>query len=300
MARKPVEPHTLMVGSQELSTFFPQQEHTLPERTVPRDAAAIAADFTSPPIAEVSLAVVFQPIALGVVEAADLWRRHFAEEFPTVEEQAPLRLPQERFDGLPSSTPQFGIELVGTPSLPRLWFTNQKGDELVQVQNDWFARNWREGEGSHQPYPLYPHVREAFAADLAKFESFLSDNDLGPLRVIQAEVTYINHIDQPDLSQVLVAVSPVEGLPSPESVSFGYQYVLVEGGASIGRLHLQANKAVHRKRGEITVLTITARGRPLREGIEGALGFLDRGANEALSAFVKSTRPEMHQKWSAG
>jgi uncharacterized protein (TIGR04255 family) len=248
----------------------------------------------------VSLAVVFQPIALGVVRAADLWRSRFAEEFPTVEEQASLRLPQERFDGLPSSTPQFGIELVGTPSLPRLWFTNERGDELVQIQNDWFARNWREGEGSHQAYPLYPHVREAFATDLAKFASFLSENDLGPLRIVQAEVTYINHIDEPDLSRVLLAVSHVEPLPPPESVSFGTQYVLVEDGAPIGRLHLQANKAVHRKRGEITVLTITARGRPLGEGIEGALAFLDRGADEALSAFVNSTRPEMHQKWSAG
>jgi hypothetical protein len=75
---------------------------------------------------------------------------------------------------------------------------------------------------------------------------------------------------------------------------------LVEDETPIGRLHLQANKAVHRKRGEITVLTITARGRPLGEGIEGALAFLDRGADEALSAFVQSTRPEMHQKWSQG
>jgi uncharacterized protein (TIGR04255 family) len=289
-----------MVRSVELSTVFPQQEHTLPERTVLRDAAAIAADFKSPPIVEVSLAVVFQPIALGVIKAADLWRTHFAGEFPNVEEQAPLRLPQERFDGLPPSIPQFGIELVGAPSLPRLWFTNEKGDELVQVQNDWFARNWREGEGSHQRYPLYEHVRQGFASDLAKFASFVSDNDLGPLRVVHAEVTYINHIDEPDLSQVLVAVSRIKALPPPESLSFGTRYVLVEDGAPIGRLHLDANKAIHRKRGEITVLTITARGRPSGEGMEGALAFLDRGADEALSAFVNSTRPEMHQKWSAG
>ena len=283
-----------------MSTLFPQQEHTLRERTVRRDAAAIAADFKSPPIAEVSLAIVFQPIALGVIEAADLWRSRFAEEFPTVEEQAPLRLPQERFDGLPSSTPQFGIELARTPTLPRLWFTNERGDELIQVQNDWFARNWREGEGSRQPYPLYPHIREAFATDLAKFASFVSDNDLGPLRVIQAEVTYINHIDESDLSRVLLAVSRVGHLPQSESISFGMQYVLVEDETPIGRLHLQANKAVHRKRGDITLLQITARGRPLGEGIEGALAFLDRGADEALSSFVNSTRPEMHQKWSAG
>jgi uncharacterized protein (TIGR04255 family) len=289
-----------MVGSKKLSTISPQQEHALRERTVPRDAAAIAAEFTSPPIVEVSLAVAFQPISLGVIKAADLWRDHFADEFPNVEEQALLKLPQERFDSLPPSTPQFGIELIGTPTLPRLWFTNERGDELVQVQNDWFARNWREGEGSHQPYPRYPHVRDAFAADLAKFAAFVAENGLGPLRVNQAEVTYINHIDEPDLSDVLVAVSRVDALPSPEAVSFGTQYVLVQDGVPIGRLHLQANKAFHRKRGDISVLTITARGRPLGEGIEGALAFLDRGAYEALAAFVNSTRPELHQKWSAG
>ena len=289
-----------MVRSNELSTPFPQQEPPLAERTVPRDAAAIAAGFRSPPIAEVSLAVVFQPLALGVLTAVDLWREKFADEFPNVEEQAPLRLPQERFDGLPYSSPHFGIELVGTPSLPRLWFTNEKGDELVQVQSDWFARNWREGEGSHEPYPLYEYVRTAFARDLAKFEAFLTARHLGPLRPIQAEITYINHIDESDLSQVLTSLARVEQNSEPESVSYGSQHVLMKAQTPIGRLHLQATNAVHRKRGVITVLTITARGLPLGDGIEGALAFLDTGANEALSAFVHSTRPEMHQKWSEG
>lgn len=286
-----------MVGSSKLSTLFPQQEHPLAERTVPNDAAAIAEGFRSPPIVEVSLAVVFQPIGLDVMKAGDLWRTKYVDDFPTVEEQPPIRLPQERFGGTALAQPPFTVEMVTAPSLPRLWFLNKDGTELLQVQPDWFARNWREGGA----YPLYDVVRDAFERDYSRFTTFVDEQGLGPIKPLQAEISYINHIDEPDLSAVLRSVTPNADLPEPEATSFNAQYLLGEDGEPVGRLHLQATKALHRTRGKpITVLTLTARGRPLGDGTAGVLAFLDLGASRALDAFVHSTRPEMHEKWRQG
>jgi uncharacterized protein (TIGR04255 family) len=265
------------------------------------DAAAVAAGFRSPPITEVSLAISFQPLGLGVINLADLWREKFATDFPRVQEQAPIRLPQERFEEPVAQVPPFAFELLPSPSLPRLWFLNNSGTELLQVQADWFARNWRKTDEASQPYPLYPPIREAFARDLDKLGQFSIDRGLGQVQPVQAEITYINHIDEPDLARVLKSVQTIPNLPEAESTSFAVQYVLARDGQSVGRLYVQASKAIHRSSGKpVSVLTITGRGRPLGEGLAGALAFLDFAAKEALNAFIHSTRPEMHELWRHG
>lgn len=262
------------------------------------DAAAIAAEFSSPPITEVSLAVSFQPLDLGLMAVADLWRDEFRKDFPKVQEQAPIRLPQERFEASPAPVPAFSFEMVATPALPRFWFLNEPGTELLQVQPDWFARNWRQTDEAKQPYPLYASTRDAFAKDFGQFVEFVAKRDLGPVVPVQAEITYINHIEEPELSNVLTAVGRVTDIPSPEATAFNVQYVLVKDEHPVGRLYLQASTAIHRTTSKpISALTITARGRPIGDGIQGAMAFLDFGAIKALEAFIHSTRPEMHAKW---
>jgi hypothetical protein len=270
----------------------------LAEGTGKPDAAEVAASFLSPPIEEVSLAVAFQPIPLGVIHASELWRTTFSEEFPEVEEQAPIQLPTETFTGPPIS-PVISVEMVSRPSLPRLWFLNKKnGTDLVQVQADWFARNWRQTAEFRQNYPEYQTIRGSFAKDFAKFISFVEATGIGEIKPVQAEITYINHINQTNIAAVLRTVEDVLELGIPEAGIAGSQYVLVTDGRPVGRLHLQANTALHRiKQEPITVLTITARGRPLGDGIAGVLAFLDLGAQRALEAFVYSTRDNMHEQW---
>jgi uncharacterized protein (TIGR04255 family) len=229
--------------------------------------------------------------------ASELYRTKYAEDFPKVDEQPPIRLPQERFGSEHLGQPPFTVEMVSAPSLPRLWFLNADGTELLQVQPDWFARNWRGG----QAYPMYHVIRDAFERDYSRFIEFVETKRLGAIRALQAEISYINHIDEPDLSAVLRSVVPNEDLPQPEAVAFNAQYVLVKDEEAIGRLHLQATKALHRITGKpITVLTVTARGRPLGDGIAGVIAFLDLGASRALDGFVYSTRPEMHERWRKG
>lgn len=260
------------------------------------EAKAVAAGFLSPPVNEVSLAVAFQPIALGVIAASELWRRQFKSAYPTVDEQGPVRMPIERFEGIPSAT-SFQFELAeGAPRLPRLWFISSDGTELLQLQRDWFARNWRQTDSLAASYPRYPAARDAFERDLRTVAK-----GVGPLRPLQAEITYINHIDEDDVAAVLVSVNAAPAGRTAEFQGFNSQYVLTRDGVQVGRLYLQAQKALRRTSGEgLVVLTITVRGAPIGDGIEGVLRFLDLGSDEALVAFIQATRPALHRKWSSG
>lgn len=261
------------------------------------EAKAVAAGFRSPPVNEVSLAVAFQPVSLGVVAASELWRSRFKSAYPTVEEQGPVRMPIERFEGMPSATSTLQFELSdGSALLPRLWFISPDGSELIQVQRDWFARNWRQTDTSTASYPLYPAAREAFERDLRHVAKVV-----GPLRPLQVEITYINHIDEADMSAVLTSLNPAPTGRVPEFQGYNSQYVLTRDGSPVGRLYLQAQKALRRTSGEgLTVLTITVRGAPMGDGIDGALKFLDLGNEEALVTFIQATRPSLHKKWSSG
>jgi uncharacterized protein (TIGR04255 family) len=263
-------------------------------------AAAIAAEFKSPPITEVGLAVSFQPLGFGIIDLGDLWREKFASEFPVVQEQPPIQLPVERFDRAPAEQPTFSFDLVPAPTLPRLWFLNETGTELLQVQSEWFGRNWRETAESDQKYPLYATLREAFERNYRSLVEFANDRNRNVLPV-QAEVTYTNHIDEPDPVRVLVSLQAVPGLPAPEGTGLSARYVLSRDAGPAARLHIQASTAIHKATNRpISVLNLTVRGRPMGDGIEGTMAFLDYAAEQALEAFISLTRPEMHEQWRQG
>jgi hypothetical protein len=73
-------------------------------------------DFRSPPLAEVALAVQFEP---GTVTAMDAltFRTRVQEEFPRYEEQ-PARPPMSEEFGTTSGVPQLRVELLPAPSTP--------------------------------------------------------------------------------------------------------------------------------------------------------------------------------------
>lgn len=166
-------------------------------------------DFRHPPVVEVVLSAGFQPLpGLGIVEIVKFWEARIQPQLPRYEEQGRYEMPLEQFGGgiqLPSVSWQV---LPGQP-MPRLWFQNDEGSQLLQIQNDWVARNWRR-TGPQSQYPRYPDLRAAFVRDLRVLAEYLSERDMGELRFTQCEVTYINHIpiggdEAPTLASVLKA-----------------------------------------------------------------------------------------------
>jgi uncharacterized protein (TIGR04255 family) len=262
-------------------------------------------DFDYPPVVEVALSVSFDP--LPRVTAADLgalWQLHYRNRgFPFTADQPPLRVLPEQFPA--SAVPALRVELTPIAPTPRMWLTNENGTQLVQVQRDWFARNWRKME-TEEEYPRYPAIRRSFDEDLSHFQSFLESEDLGPMVPRHAEVTYVNQIflggGVERVDQVLNIASPEwhrTFLPSPEFTRLSAQFVIPAGDRTpLGRLYVAAEPAFRASDGApMLLVTLTARGNLPREGLKGLSDFLDIGHRWVVLGFVDVTTEQMHEVW---
>ena len=246
---------------------------------------------------------MFEPPPEFKVAHIGLFWDRIRGEFPKVTEQAPLDLPREvEQEPRRSLEPTLRFETATAPPV-RVWFVSKSGNELLQLQQDRFARNWRRGDVSGR-YPSYENIRGPFERDLRTFEKFMSDEKLGALKPVQAEVTYVNHIrpgvwtTHSELDKVLVNWTAAQGqfLDAPEDARLAWRYVIRDGKKFAGRLHVAAQPA-YAVDDPIFLLTLTARGNPLGPGIEGALKFLDLGHEWIVRGFADLTRPAMQQVW---
>ena len=148
-------------------------------------------DYANPPVIEVVCGVGFTPLpAFKAVHLGLLWER-FRKEYPKVEEQAPLAMPLEQLDVLGGSSSQ--LQFVEVPPLPRVWFLDDKGNGIVQVQRDALLHNWRKLKDADK-YPRFKTVFAEFIDYFGRFGDFARDHDLGSLVPAQYELTYVNHI----------------------------------------------------------------------------------------------------------
>jgi hypothetical protein len=264
-------------------------------------------DYRNPPVIEVALAVGFEPIeGLGTVQLGQLWVERFGVEFPRVEEQPPLQpAAVERFPPVPQP-PGLRVELLGGPQSSRLWFLNAEGTQLVQVQRNWFALNWRE-PGTPTPYPRFPTIRDAFAANFDRFRAFVEEHKLGEVTPSTAEVTYVNHItqagawsDHGDLAKVirLTTQPAMKFLPRMEASRLHVQYVIRgDDGAPRGRLYASADPAFRTETKEpMFVLTLTARGL-VTGGTADLMNFLEVGHQWVVRGFGDLTTDAMQDTW---
>ncbi len=264
--------------------------------------------FDDPPVVEVVLAVQFEPLTeLRTPQIGLLWSA-FRDRLPRIEEHAPLDPVMEKFGvkGPPKGSVRF--EMLQRPPVPRCWFLNEAGTEIIQVQQDRFIHNWRKvGEGDE--YKRYDHERDAFKNDLELFEEFLHREKVGVLVPNQCEVSYVNHIlpgagwaKHGDLSQVVTLFSSEyseDFLPDLEEARLSCSYVIRGGdGQPQGRLHVTVEPAYRRSDDQpIFVLRMMARGRPDGPDIEGVLRFMDTAREWVVRGFAAVTTTGMHKVW---
>lgn len=276
------------------------------KRSQAEDAAL--PEFERPPLAEVVLALQFDPL-VGMTSAhmGGVWAR-FRDKFPRTEDHPLLPGAFERLGG-PREPGAFApsLELVTRPPLPRCWFVSSGGEELLQLQEDRFAHNWRELDGE-AAYPRYSRLRQSFEGEVRCLEEYLLQERIGELRPNQCEVTYINHIlagegwnEHRDAARVFPMLVP-QALPSswsyPEEIRFNTSYRMIEGGEPRGRLHVSITSGfLLPMRKPMFAMTLTARGAPLGNGIPGALAFLDLGHEWIVRGFDSLTGEAMHQAW---
>jgi uncharacterized protein (TIGR04255 family) len=200
------------------------------------------------------------------------------------------------------------VQMLESPPAPRVWFLNEAGTELIQVQSDRFIHNWRKvGEGD--TYPRYEYIRNTFRSELEAFQAILTREEIGEIVPNQCEVTYVNHIvsgsgwnSHGQLGNVLTVFQTAysdDKLAEPEDVRLGLRFVLKDDHSEpIGRLHISA-QPVYRRADHVPMiaLTLTARGRPSGEKLDDVLRCLDVGRDSIVCAFASITTPEMHRIW---
>lgn len=260
-------------------------------------------EYSRPPVVEVFVAVAFDPLEnLGAPHLGLLWDRHYRSALPIVTEQPPISPRIEQF-GARSGRPQVQLLLEEKPPSPRYWFSNEVGTDLLQIQRDWLARNWRKRDKDPN-YPRYPAVRENFLQDLSLLSEFVEQEGVGTVKPTQCEITYINHLTQPhgSLGEAINIWSDqtTEGfLPPLGEATVSAAYLITnEQGDSVGRLHVSAKPAWRKDDdSEIVVLSVTARGVPGGDSVDDICAFVDLGHEWVVRGFTDVTSEAMHARW---
>jgi uncharacterized protein (TIGR04255 family) len=263
-------------------------------------------EFDKPPVVEVVLSVQFEALAhFRTAQVGLLWQK-FRQQFPKLGEEPPIPPAIERFG---TSPVRIGIrfETFEVPPLARVLFINETEDQLIQVQPGRFLHNWRKNKDV-TPYPRYGVICGAFLAELAIFQQFVNDENLGAVQINQCEITYVNHIEPEsvwgnhgDARKILrlFAEEPnLEFLPHPEDVALQMKHTIRLDGNIVGRLHTSLQPGWRKvKSTPIYVLELTARGAPIGTGIVGAKAFFDIGHEWIVRGFKDMTTSTMHLAW---
>jgi uncharacterized protein (TIGR04255 family) len=266
-------------------------------------------DFAHPPVVEVVLGMQFEPLAdLKMRHFGLLWRELFSR-YPQTEDLPPLQQAVERFGAGPQVSDGPKIELSESMPLPRCWYINDPGTQLVQVQRDRFVCNWKK-QAREDEYPRYENIRDTFRREAEVFATFVERQSLGEINPNQCEVTYVNLIepgpnwsDPGELGQVLTVFDPRYSepfLPEIEHAEIGLRYVIPGPGPEdpVGRLRVNI-RPVFRSHDGVPLfrLQMMARGQPLGEGLDGVVSFFNLGREWIVRGFAAITETEMHRVW---
>jgi uncharacterized protein (TIGR04255 family) len=255
-------------------------------------------DFEQPPVIETVLAIHFREIPeLSSARIGQFWAERLAQELPDASDRPPHSPPLERF-GPGDQTVSMRLQLSSKPPVARSWFAG--GNQLVQVQPNWFATNWRRTD-AEPGYVHYPTTRERFERWFAEFATFVDSAVGKPIVPVQCEVTYVNEIPLSEedrsvgpLGGTLKGAKPSAGefLPVPERAAVSWTY-RIDDERGLGRLHLSAQNANR----DAVRLVLTARGRPTEESIPAALDFFDLGHEWIVMGFKDVTTDQMWRRW---
>jgi len=266
-------------------------------------------EFERPPVAEVVLGIQFDPVVeMAAAHLGAVWGI-FRNEFPKTEDRHPLASTFEKFDApREKGSVQLNLELGARPPLPRCWFINKIGDEVLQLQPDRFLHNWRKVE-SQPNYPRYANLRSKFETEISALHEFIAREKIGELTPNQCEVTYINHIatdqnwsehrEAGKLFRLLADAGGAMMSEHPEHVRFDTAFPMKDDeGAPCGRLHASVVSGFFAEtRKPMYAMTLTARGAPIGSDLAGAFRFLDLGHQWVVNKFAALTTPSMHVAW---
>ncbi|TAJ85400.1 TIGR04255 family protein [bacterium] len=247
--------------------------------------------YKQPPVDEVVCGFRFEPLPqLKVPHIGLLWEK-FRQEYPVTQHAIPIAtdtsLPVDETTGVP---------------LPRIWFISKADNELVQFQLDRFYYNWRH---RGDDYPRYPSIIEKFEKAKRQLDAFTDELQLGTIKTVECELTYINHIPKgqgwesiDDLPKVVRDFTWQKQkhsfLLAPTNVAWQTGFPLPGGK---GRLNIKLNQAARKVDGvPVLILELAAKGigediagRAMRDWFDLAHEWIVRGFTDITTKEIQET-----------
>lgn len=260
-------------------------------------------DYNKPPVVEVAMGVQFAPLKGLSVAHIGLYWNTIRATFARCQEQPPFPHIIEEL-GMPQMPSPPKLRLSGKPDMPRVWFLNDSGNKLVQVQRDRFVHNWRKMSPA-EAYPRYPNVKSDFEKYWMGFCNFLQTETLPRPEVDQLELVYVNHARQGEGWESLADTEKLFTifkwrtrtgfLPSPENVRWSMKYLLPH---NAGRLHVDAMPVrIQDDKSLVMSLSLAVRGKPAEPTDAGITAWFDVAREWIVKGFADLADTETDTLW---
>jgi len=250
--------------------------------------------FDQPPVVETALGVQFAPLegfdVLHLGQLFSLFKEIGYSKYqlkPPVGQQE-IRLAEE------GDFAKFPL---------RCWYITPDESQLVQIQREFFIRNWRATDANAE-YQHFTSIMPLFQRDWVLFCSFLREQGMKAPEVSRCDVTYINHLlrgEDWETYDDLSALFPIwrgielkELFTAIEVGQFLVGFKLPEGA---GHIQFTLQPAVRNDGKELFQLTVTASGKPLTSNDSDLFKWLDLGHLAVVNGFVQFTSEKAHRKW---
>ena len=262
------------------------------------DRPAHLPTYERPPLNEVVYGVQFNPpqdfTSVHIREVWDLFR----SEFPVVDEQPPLQPQFETFGG---AATQMGLQFQfgPPPRKTRLWFISADESHLLQFQDDRLLLNWRRRENGAD-YPNFEGIFPILTRSLKTLSDWFRTAFDHELEVNQAEVTYINLVPVPTISQpqdwfTFLNASPL----NVEGASVTLAEVLSDdsGKPNARFFHELVTVQLPESRERAFRFTLTIRGAPPDGSLAAALDFIKSARERIVVRFEELTTEGAKTVW---
>jgi uncharacterized protein (TIGR04255 family) len=249
--------------------------------------------YKNPPVNEVVCGLRFKtPDNLKIPHIGILWSK-FLNDYPVIQHAPPIA----------SSKGEIIIDKQVNVPLPRVWFVNMKDDQLIQFQFDRFYFNWRKRE---RKYPRYQYVIKNYLKILDVLRDFFINNDLGELKPLEYELTYLNHIPQgegwetiedlPNLFRDFIwNMSAERFLQNPQKITWGIEFQLPEQN---GTLFVNLKHGIKKSdKRPILILELSVKLIDDSILIEKILEWYNLSHEYIVRGFSDLTTPEIQKIW---
>lgn len=243
-------------------------------------------DFIRPPLVEVAIGLMFEPLDIGAITFARLYSQ-WQEDYPEFQEHPVI----PTFPSVPG--------LIFDTNVPhvRFWFLNDSG-RLIQVQRDRLIMNWRKKAAS-APYPRYGSLRTELEKRVTQFSEFLKSRRESPISPNAIEVTYVNQVplvdESSNLSDIVSLLRPVPkkvGSPLEANLSIRFDARSQLGRESTLVINVQRSPVVEPP---LAVLQLSC-SVPVRD-LSDAFDALDKARYHVVQSFRGVTTDKMHDEW---